>query len=107
LSQEHSERVSAQVYGEHFHPNWFLKAVECGGVDLEKLTAALPREVYTEGKTPQAHNPDYMSRIFAECSRQTGDLHFGLHMVDYAPLARTALRDFTLTPCFWYLARAR
>lgn len=73
-----------------------LKALQCGGVDLERLTNALPREMDSLTRAPDTQKPDDMSRLFAECVAQTGDFHFGLHMADFAPVESFGIYGYLL-----------
>jgi AraC-like DNA-binding protein len=75
---------------------WMLEALQRGGVDLDRLTDALPREMGILTRAPDTQKPDDMSRLFAECVAQSGDFHFGLHMVEFAPVESMGIYGYLL-----------
>lgn len=68
------------------HPgSWALEAFRQTGVDTKRLARELPREFGLMVNYPDTITPDELNLLLNACAEQTGDAHFGLHLVENIP----------------------
>lgn len=65
------------------HPgSWLLDAFQEAGIDTHLLVRQLPVETARMLDFPDTITPDELNRVLNECQAQTGDTHFGLHLIE-------------------------
>jgi AraC-like DNA-binding protein len=66
---------------------WLLDAFRRGGVDTEELSARIPELVDLMLRDPSSLRPDAVNRILIESEALSGDVNFGLHMVEHVDVS--------------------
>ena len=70
---------------EQHRGSWVLEAFRKLGVDTKRLACELPRELEQIADYPDTVTPDEVSLVLNTCAEQTGNTHFGLHLVEIIP----------------------
>jgi AraC-like DNA-binding protein len=75
---------------------WLIDAFREMGVDVNALLQILPAEIARLLEHPESVTSDDLNRVLLACEGQTGDKHFGLHLIESVELTAMGLYGYLL-----------
>jgi AraC-like DNA-binding protein len=75
---------------------WLLEAFRGMGVDVNALLRTLPGETARLLEHPETITADDLNKTLLACEEQTGDTHFGLHLIESIELTAMGLYGYLL-----------
>ena len=75
---------------------WLIDAFREMGVDVNVLLRILPAETARLLEQPESITTEELNRILLACEEQTGDKHFGLHLIESIELTAMGLYGYLL-----------
>jgi len=75
---------------------WLLEAFRGMGVDVNALLRTLPDETARLLEHPETITADDLNKTLLACEEQTGDTHFGLHLIESIELTAMGLYGYLL-----------